>query len=157
MLEVDRENNKGSPIRYERMSIEDIAFDRGQFDIVISSLAFHYVRDFPQVVRKIGACLTDGGAFVFSLEHPIFTAYGTQDWYYGDDGKILHFPVDRYFYEGERRAHFLGEDIVKYHKTLTTYINSLLTNGFEIVNLVEPQPPAHMCRCRAWRTNCDGP
>ena len=34
--------------------------------------------------------------------------------------------------------------MVKYHKTLTTYLNGLLTNGFEIVNVVEPQPPAHL-------------
>ena len=28
--------------------------------------------------------------------------------------------VDRYFTEGKRRAVFLGEEVVKYHKTLTT-------------------------------------
>lgn len=78
------------------------------------------------------------------MEHPVFTAYGTQDWYYGRDGEILHFPVDNYYYEGKRTANFLGEEVVKYHKTLTTYLDGLLTNGFEIKNIVEPQPPAHM-------------
>ena len=71
-------------------------------------------------------------------------SYGSQDWYYGPDGQILHFPVDNYFYEGERQAVFLGEPVTKYHKTLTTYLNGLLTNGFEIVNVVEPQPPEQM-------------
>lgn len=35
---------------------------------------------------------------------------------------------------------FLGEEVVKYHKTLTTYINSLLQTGFEICELIEPEP-----------------
>ena len=30
--------------------------------------------------------------------------------------------------------------MVKYHKTLTTYVNGLLQNGFELLELVEPQP-----------------
>lgn len=65
--------------------------------------------------------LVVGGNFVFSVEHPIFTAYGSQDWYYDESGKMLHFPVDNYFYAGERKASFLGKEIIKYHKTLTTY------------------------------------
>ena len=43
-----------------------------------------------------------------------------------------------------RRARFLGEEVVKYHKTLTTYIDGLLTNGFELLRVVEPQPPERM-------------
>lgn len=48
--------------------------------------------------------------------------------------------VDRYFTEGKRRAVFLGEEVVKYHKTLTTYINGLIKSGFEITGLIEPEP-----------------
>jgi len=60
------------------------------------------------------------------------------------DGTPLHFPVDRYFEEGRRTARFLGEDVVKYHRTLTTYLDGLLTGGFELLRVVEPQPPARM-------------
>ena len=42
--------------------------------------------------------------------------------------------------EGVRKAGFLGEDVMKYHKTLTAYVNGLLQNGFELLELVEPQP-----------------
>lgn len=57
---------------------------------------------------------------------------------------ILHFPVDNYYYEGKRSAVFLGEQVVKYHRTLTTYLNTLLQNGFEFQHIVEPQPPEKM-------------
>ena len=56
----------------------------------------------------------------------------------------MHFPVDHYFYEGVRHAQFLGEEVIKYHRTLTTYFNTLLVNGFEILNIIEPQPPKDM-------------
>jgi hypothetical protein len=52
--------------------------------------------------------------------------------------------VDSYYYEGKRIAVFLGEKVTKYHRTLTTYLNTLLTNGFIINQLVEPQPPENM-------------
>ena len=82
--------------------------------------------------------------YVFTVEHPVFTAYGTQDWYYNEKGEILHFPVDNYYYEGKRTAVFLGEKVTKFHRTLTTYLNTLLSNGFIINHIVEPQPPEYM-------------
>lgn len=144
MLATAREKTGFSQVSYKCMPIEDIDFPAGSFDIVISSLALHYISSFEHIVQKVNSCLTSGGYFVFSVEHPVFTAYGTQDWYYDEAGNILHFPVDRYFYEGQRKANFLGEEVTKYHKTLTTYLNGLLANGFELLNVVEPQPPVYM-------------
>ena len=34
--------------------------------------------------------------------------------------------------------------ITKYHRTLTTYLNTLLSNSFIINQIVEPQPPENM-------------
>lgn len=140
MLEGARERCGDRRISYERVAMEDIDYPDGSFDVVLSSLALHYVEDFPAVVKKVYDCLAPGGDFVFSCEHPVFTAYGTQDWYTDETGNILHWPVDRYYTEGRREAHFLGCDVVKYHKTITTYVNSLLAQGFTLIALVEPQP-----------------
>ena len=52
--------------------------------------------------------------------------------------------MDNYYYEGKRTAVFLGEKVTKYHRTLTTYLNTLLSNGFIINHIVEPQPPENM-------------
>ena len=119
-------------------------FIKRSFDVVFSSLAIHYLTDFPAFVEKVRGWLKPGGDFVFSVEHPIFTAYGNQDWYYDEQGNILHFPVDNYFYEGQRQAVFLGEDVVKYHRTLTTYLDTLLTGGFALRRVVEAKPPERM-------------
>ena len=144
MLETARERNPGPSIEYQRAAMEDLRFPEGSFDVVLSSLAFHYVKDFGPLVGDISGWLTPGGSFVFSVEHPVFTAYGSQDWYYGPDGEILHFPVDNYYLEGPREAVFLGERVTKYHRTLTTYLDTLLENGFRLTRVVEPQPPEDM-------------
>ena len=144
MLETARIKNSAPAVQYRRSAMEDLTFPAGSFDVVLSSLALHYVRDFGPLAENIFRWLTPGGAFVFSAEHPVFTAYGSQDWYYGPDGEILHFPVDNYYYEGERDAVFLGEHVVKCHRTLTTYLNTLLDCGFRLKRVVEPQPPEDM-------------
>lgn len=144
MLKEARAKNTFENIRYEKAAMEDLILPPESFDVVISSLAFHYVKDFESIVKKIYGWLVPGGKFVFSVEHPVFTAYGSQDWYYDSDGKIMHFPVDNYYYEGQREAVFLGEKVIKYHRTLTTYLETLLLCGFSIQNIVEPKPPENM-------------
>ncbi|HJC05094.1 MAG TPA: class I SAM-dependent methyltransferase [Candidatus Enterocloster excrementipullorum] len=144
MLETARSMDAGEEIEYQLGAMEDLQFADGSFDIVFSSLAFHYVKDIRPLFRNIRHWLRDKGVFVFSAEHPVFTAYGSQDWYYDDQGNILHFPVDNYYYEGKREAVFLGEKVIKYHRTLTTYLETLLENGFSIRHVVEPPPPEDM-------------
>lgn len=71
-------------------------------------------------------------------------AYGSQDWYYNEGGEILHFPACNYFYKGERKSNSPGEEVTKYQKPRTTYLNGPLTNDFDLQNVVEPQTPEHM-------------
>ncbi|HIV51224.1 MAG TPA: class I SAM-dependent methyltransferase [Candidatus Faecalibacterium intestinipullorum] len=144
MLQRAGQLNPAPQITYQRAAMEDLRFAAGSFEVVLSSLAFHYVEAFGLLVERIYSWLAPGGDFVFSVEHPVFTAYGSQDWYYNEKGEILHFPVDNYYYEGQREAIFLGEKVVKYHRTLTTYLDTLLRAGFELCRIVEPQPPENM-------------
>ncbi len=140
MLELANLKNKSSNISYGCMPMEDISFQDETFDIVFSSLAFHYIKDFDALIQKIYKVLKVNGTFIFSVEHPIFTAHGSQDWTYDEKGDILHFPVDNYYYEGERKTKFLGEIVTKYHRSITTYLGTLISNKFKIKSVVEPMP-----------------
>lgn len=144
MLAEARKNHHAESIEYICLPIEEFEFPENSFDIVLSSLAFHYIRSFEDICKKVHRCLATGGSFVFSVEHPVFTAEGSQSWHADESGAPVHWPVDRYFEEGSRHAVFLGESIVKYHKTLTSYLNGLLQNGFEIREIKEPQPTKEM-------------
>lgn len=144
MIQKAQEINADPLIDYRVMAIEDFDYASGPFDVVVSSLTFHYISSFDGICKDVNRCLKSGGEFIFSVEHPIFTAHGTQEWHKNTHGEIEHWPVDNYFSEGVRSANFLGEEVHKYHRTLTTYITKLLFNGFEITNLVEPQPEIEM-------------
>ena len=140
MLAVARQKTSAPNVAYRCCAIEDVRFADSSFDIVLSSLALHYVEDYVGVVQNVHRMLRPGGVFLFSCEHPVFTAEGSQEWYPGPGGAPLHWPVDRYFTEGRRTARFLGCDVVKYHHTLTTYVQTLLETGFVLKALVEPKP-----------------
>ncbi|WP_212004066.1 bifunctional 2-polyprenyl-6-hydroxyphenol methylase/3-demethylubiquinol 3-O-methyltransferase UbiG [Chitinophaga sp. HK235] len=140
MLEKAQELNSGPGIVYRQQAIEDITFEDSAFDVVISSLALHYVEHYDVVCRKVFNCLAAGGSFVFSTEHPVFTARAAQDWYYDAAGNRLHWPVDHYQEEGRRVTRFLDNDVVKYHRTVATLLNGLLAAGFRITQVEEPPP-----------------
>ena len=144
MLERARAETDDEAIVYERGAIEDVAYADGAFDVVLSSLAFHYVADLAAAFANVHRMLAPGGAFVFSMEHPVFTARDEQDWYRGPDGELLHWPLDRYQDQGIRHARWLADDVVKYHRTFAAIINGLIDAGFRVDRVVEPEPPAEM-------------
>lgn len=146
MLQKAREQTVDPAISYLQMPIEDIEFSNSQFDVVISSLAFHYIESFEVICKKVYDCLKSEGTFIFSVEHPIFTSRNEQDWYFGNQGNRLHWPVDNYQSEGIRETSFLTEHVIKYHRTISTYINNLIEAGFVLKAVKEPMPSAEMLK-----------
>lgn len=126
------------------MAIEDFEFEPESFDVVISSLAFHYLESFDDICEKVHRCLTPGGSFVFSVEHPVFTAQGSQEWILNENGRPIHWPVDQILYRRQATCQLSGLEVTKFHKTLTTYVNGLIRAGFTITGLVEPRPDEAM-------------
>lgn len=84
MLEVAKEKTHFPQVEYKCCAIEDVEFPEESFDVILSSLAFHYVADYEILVKKIYRILKSGGNLVF-------TAYGTQDWYYNEKEKYCIF------------------------------------------------------------------
>lgn len=146
MLTKARKSTDDPLISYIKMPIEDISFSESQFDVVISSLVFHYVKSFEAICKKVYYCLKPGGTFVFSVEHPIFTSREDQDWCLDEHGNRLHWAVDNYQSEGVRNTKFLTENVIKYHRTISTYINDVITAGFTIKAVKEPMPSDEMLK-----------
>ena len=59
---------------YMRMDMAELGSLNSTYDLVYSSLAFHYAEDFPALVHDIYKLLRPGGILLFSQEHPIITA-----------------------------------------------------------------------------------
>ena len=58
----------------------------------------------------------------------------------GEFDVVLSSLALHYQDEGPRQASFLDHEVVKYHRTVATYVNTLLDLGFTLTKLSEPQP-----------------
>ena len=141
MLEVARMENADPKITYINMPMEDIAGLQEKFDVVISSLAFHYVEDFEGVIRNIYGLLEKNGVLVFSQEHPINTCHsGGNRWTRDAKGNKLYLNLANYGVEGERESVWFVDNVMKYHRTFSTITNTLTDAGFIIEKMIEPMP-----------------
>ncbi len=141
MLEVAKNENSDPRIEYLLMPIEDIDQISEKFDVVISSLALHYVEDFHGVVNKINDHMNEGGVFVFSQEHPFNTCHTDGDrWTRDENGEKIHVNLKNYGVETEKESHWFIDGIKKYHRMFSTIVNELVGAGFVIEKIVEPLP-----------------
>ena len=118
----------------ERLDLPDAAFD-----LVYSSLALHYIKNFGRMCATIRRLLTPGGHFVFSVEHPIYTAPRNPGWQ-TDPTDATIWPLNDYLREGPRVTEWITPGVVKQHRTIATYVDSLLDQGFRLTRLEEWGP-----------------
>ena len=149
MLEVAREENSDPKIEYLQLPMEDIDQLHDllkddtvkEFDLVVSSLALHYVEDFAGVLEKIYNLLSEGGVFVFSQENPLNTCHRKGNrWTCDENGKKIHLNLKDYGVEGELESEWFVDNIQKYHRMFSTIVNTLVDAGFRIERMIEPEP-----------------
>ena len=147
MLEVARKENSDERIAYLEMAMEDIDSVEDSFDVVVSSLAFHYIKDFSSIVKAINRKLNSNGVFVFSQETPLSTCHSSGSrWTKDENGKKIYLNLYNYGIEGERESSWFVDGVKKYHRMFSTIINSLVENGFAIDKMVEPIPDDKMLK-----------
>ncbi len=144
MIKEAQKRNTENVIQYRVCGIEEYEYPKNMWDCVISNLALHYIEHIEEIFRKVYRTLNPNGVFIFNIEHPIFTAGIAQDWIYTKTGQPQYWPIDNYFFPGERITHFLGCDVVKQHHTLTQILMGLLNSGFELEAVEEAKPPKEM-------------
>ncbi len=128
-------------ITYIQAPMEELDFPGNSFDLIVSSLALHYVEQYETMMQKIAYWLKDGGKLVFSTEHPIVTAkLDKEGWIEDEQGKRLYYVVDNYSEEGVRRAHWVVDDVITYHRTMATLVNGVIGSGLRLDALLEPVP-----------------
>jgi SAM-dependent methyltransferase len=126
-------------VRYLRADLESLELAEETFELAYSSLALHYVEDFGRLVGGVFRALGPDGHFVFSIEHPIYTASMKAGWLTTEDGGRA-WPVDHYAIEGPRVTDWLARGVRKQHRTLGTTLNTLIDAGFAVRRVVEWSP-----------------
>lgn len=141
MIERAKRDTSDARVEYRIANLETLALPAAAYDLAYSSLAFHYVEDFGRLVRIVHQALVPGARFVFTIEHPIYMAPANPGWSKADDGR-MSWPVDGYSVEGRRVTDWLAKGVVKYHRTIGTTLNTLLSSGFALRGVVEFAPTA---------------
>jgi SAM-dependent methyltransferase len=136
MLARAQADTADGAIVYQRADLEDLSLPENSFDLVYSSLAFHYVEDAARLYATIHRALAAGGRLVFSTEHPIYMASHKPGWMTADDGRKT-WPVDQYSIQGSRTTDWLSPGVVKHHRTIATTLNLLIGCGFRIDRVEE--------------------
>jgi SAM-dependent methyltransferase len=139
MLARARATTQDGAITYTRADLERLDLTPGSFDLAYSSLALHYIEDLGRLLSEVHRALVPGGSLVFSVEHPIFTAPRDPGWSADAAGRRT-WPVAGYLDEGSRATDWLAEGVIKQHRTLATYVNTLLRLGFVLTHVEEWGP-----------------
>lgn len=138
MINTALKENIYNNIDYMLLGMEDIDKIDEKFDIVYSSLAFHYVQDFNKLLNDIHHLLKPNGILIFSQENPIHTATVKVNKDFNNktiiSGKRYYLFSD-YCNEGERNHYWNNIPVTKYHRTYATLVNSLIQNKFEIIKI----------------------
>lgn len=141
MLQVAINENSSPQIIYKKLDMEDLSELNPSFDLVVSSLALHYIEDFKMVAEQVYRLLNNGGKFIFSQEHPFSTSftYGNR-WTKDENGKKLYANISNYSIDGKRESRWFKDGVIKYHRTFSSIINTLIESGFCIEQMSEPIP-----------------
>lgn len=142
MLNTAIKNNSNPQIKYINLPLEDIDKLNEKYDLIYSSLCFHYIKDFDKLVSDISSLLNAGGTLLFSQEHPVVTASkeNAGNYIYDENNTPYAFSFNSYQDENIRNGFWFVDGVIEYHRTFSTIVNILCDNGFLINKVVEPVP-----------------
>jgi len=126
-------------ISYARADLEDLRLPETEYNLIYTSLTFHYIVAFGGLLARIQQALAPRGKLVFSIEHPIYMAPSQPRFTLDAEGRRV-WPIDRYLEEGPRQTDWLAKGVIKQHRTIGTTLNLLLAAGFTLDHVEEWSP-----------------
>lgn len=150
MLTVAKTENSHSNIQYINISMTEIDALDTDFDLVYSSLAFHYIEDFNDLITKIYDRLSCNGVLLFSQEHPFITATidGKGHFNKDENGVPISYTFSNYCQSGKRTSSWFVDGVEKYHRTMGETLTTIADIGFTIEKVVEPIPDDNALKIR---------
>ena len=139
MLARARTETTNPAVTYARGNLDELVLAPDSADLIVSSMALHYVEDFGRIAAMLFDALAPDGQLVFSVEHPIYAARAEPEWVAATDGRQA-FAIADYCVEGRRVTNWIVDGVVKYHRTIGTMLNILTGAGFRYQAVDEWKP-----------------
>jgi ubiquinone/menaquinone biosynthesis C-methylase UbiE len=113
-----------------------LPFTPDSFDIVVSNLLIHYLKDLGSLFGEINRVLAPDGEYVFSFHHPIAEVAD----YRVTDGKVTA-QLHPYHHSNSYQWRMSKEMVlISYHHTFENIFGALKKSGFMVADLCEPRP-----------------
>ena len=139
MINEAIKNTKSEKIEYKVMSMNDIDKLDEKFDMVVSTLAIHYIEDYDTLCKNVYNLLVDGGRFIFSYGHPMDSCAILDD--YSKNYVIIndkkYFLISDYNNEGKRVSHWFVDGVETYHRNMSHLVNGLIDAKFKFERMEE--------------------
>jgi SAM-dependent methyltransferase len=124
---------------YQTATAESLPFPSAKFDLVVSYLTLIDIPDFRSGLREMVRVLSPGGTLLIANINS-FISSCPKGWIKDQDGRHLHYPVDRYMEEFPEFVEWSGIRIENWHRPLAAYMRELLGLGLSLTFFDEPQP-----------------
>jgi SAM-dependent methyltransferase len=116
----------------------EVWWNGSAFDGALCEMAMMDIEDFSGAISAVAETVRPDGRFVISMVHPCFPG--------NDAGLSSWSPDATYFSEGRWTSAGRNPDGVRIrvgssHRTISSYLNTLIGAGFVIDRLVEPEAP----------------
>ena len=141
LLEMAKQYEDAEPLKIAYLKDDARSLTRlsdGSFDLVICHFALIDIDDLDAYLNTVARVLRSSGTFVFVMTHSCFL--GPQSRRLDED-----WVVGNYLKEGIWRSDFpegVRGKVRTFHRTLSTYINSLVAADLMTEKLIEPHRPA---------------
>jgi len=145
---IEDEHPLGVTYRVADIARPDQWWDGVTFDGAACEMAMMDIDDLTGTVNAVARTVRSGGWFAISMVHPCFP---------GNEAGLSSWPPERsYFHEGWWTSPHHNPDgarirVGSSHRTLSTYLNTLIAAGFALERATEPpapEPTILLLRCR---------
>lgn len=116
----------------ERLPLADASVD-----LVVSYVMLIDVSGFREAIAEMARVLRPGGRIAVSNLSFMSVSSG---WVRDEEGKRVHYPVDRYLEERPVELAWQGIMVTNWHRPLSAYLQAFLAAGLVLCDFREPMP-----------------
>lgn len=140
MLDLAKNRYKNEKIEYQQLDLNCLDKIKQKFDLIYSSLVFHYISDYQKLIKNIFNLLNKDGILLFSQEHPIISATIDNNPYWNENTEEVAFTFSNYNQPGIRKVNWIVDNIIMYHRNMSEIVTTLAKNGLFVEIIDEPGP-----------------